>query len=159
MNDAELIKRHNDLPSGEGLTSFPRYGVTKHIEICIGQDIPSVAKGKHPEPFLNPALRKRLPVADATHLVRAADPATSVDAAESAQLFKASHAERIVAALEQHGPKTAHELTVRTRLTVVQIDRRLPELSKAKRARVVQVDGRDLTREGFRVWEVVACEC
>lgn len=158
MNDAELIPHQGDLPSMESLPGFPQHSGAKHIEICVGTDIPSVAKGKHPELFLNPALRKRLPVADAAHLVRATDPATCVDAAQRAQLFKASHSERIVAALEQHGPKTAHELTVCTRLTVVQIDRRLPELSKAKRARVVQVDGQDLTREGFRVWEVVACE-
>lgn len=158
MNDAESITHRSETASVESPPSFPQHGETKHIEMYIGQDIPSVAKGKHPEVFLNPALRKRLPVADAAPLVRAADPATSVDAAESAQLFKASHSERIVAALEQHGPKTAHELTVCTRLTVVQIDRRLPELAKAKRARVVQVEGRDVTREGFRVWEVVACE-
>ena len=88
--------------------------------------------------------------------VRATDPATSVHAAESAQLFRASHCERIVAALEQHGAKTAHELASITRLTVVQIDRRLPELAKAQRARVQQQDGQDVTREGFRVWEVLA---
>lgn len=96
--------------------------------------------------------------ASIANLVRATDPTTSVDAAERALLFSASHSERIVAALEQHGSQTAHELTVCTRLTVVQIDRRLPELAKAKRARVVQAGGQDLIREGFRVWEVVACE-
>ncbi len=89
-------------------------------------------------------------------LVRATDPATSVQAAEGAQLFRASHCERIVAALEQHGAKTAHELASLTRLTVVQIDRRLPELAKAKRARVVRAGGIDQTRDGFRVWEVAA---
>ncbi len=90
-------------------------------------------------------------------LVRATDPATSVQAAEGAQLFRASHCERIVAALDVHGPSTAHELSARTRLTVVQIDRRLPEIARAKRARVQsQKDGRDVTRNGFRVWESIA---
>ena len=38
---------------------------------------------------------------------------------------------------------------------LVQIDRRLPELQRAGKARVVQMAGEDLTRGGARVWEAV----
>ena len=83
---------------------------------------------------------------------RAADPLTSVEAAERAERFTASHAGRIYAALLD-GPATAHELAERTGLTVVQIDRRLPELARAGRVSVVLHYGEPLARNGARVWE------
>lgn len=86
-------------------------------------------------------------------LVRAHDPLTSVLAAEAASAFSGPHCERILTALG-NGPATAHELQARTGLTVVQIDRRLPELFRYGKARVVQVNGEDLIRDGYRVWEV-----
>ena len=85
-------------------------------------------------------------------LVRAHDPLTSVMAAEAASAFSGPHCERILLALKQ-GAGTAQELMDRTGLTVVQIDRRLPELFRNGKARVVQVDGQDLISDGFRVWE------
>ena len=42
-----------------------------------------------------------------------------------------------------------------TGLTVVQADRRLPELRRAGKVRVVQFGGADLIRGGARVWEAV----
>ena len=88
----------------------------------------------------------------ATHLVRAHDPLSSVMAAEAASAFSGPHCERLLLALAQ-GPGTADELMDRTGLTVVQIDRRLPELFRNGKAQVVQVDGEDLIRDGYRVWE------
>lgn len=86
---------------------------------------------------------------------RRTDPATSKQAAVNAEKFASSHAGRILAALKAHGSKTAHELHT-TGLTVVQIDRRLPELSKLGLAKVVKLDdGADMVRGGFRVWEAV----
>lgn len=83
---------------------------------------------------------------------RATDPLTSHAAALRSERFAGSHCDRILAALNR-GPATAHELTDRTGLTVVQIDRRLPDLANAGRARVVLVNGQPLARGGARVWE------
>lgn len=92
---------------------------------------------------------------DFTQRVRRTDPATSKQAAVNAEKFASSHAGRILAALKKHGPKTAHELHT-TGLTVVQIDRRLPELSKLGLAKVVKLDdGADMVRGGFRVWAAI----
>jgi hypothetical protein len=92
---------------------------------------------------------------------RKRDPETSHAAAAKASRFSESHAGRIHVALTQ-GPATAHELAERTGLTVVQIDRRLPDLAALKLARVVTTDGKPVeeggtpeTRDGFRVWEAV----
>ena len=87
---------------------------------------------------------------------RASDPATSHQAARKAKKFAGGHATRIHAALKLHGPMTAHELHI-TGLTVVQCDRRLPELARAGLIRVMKLDdGADVVRDGFRVWEAVA---
>jgi len=84
---------------------------------------------------------------------RATDPLTSHAAARKAARFAASHAGRILAALQQ-GPATAHELTHRTGLSVVQIDRRMTELADAGRVCLVLFMGEPLVRGGCRVWEV-----
>lgn len=84
---------------------------------------------------------------------RRTDPATSHQAAEGAAAFAGSHSDRILRALKAVPNATPHELTVPTRLTVVQIDRRLPELARREAARVVLVDGVELQRGGARVWE------
>jgi hypothetical protein len=90
---------------------------------------------------------------DMTPRARRSDPETSHAAAARSRAFSESHAGRIHVALTQ-GPATAHELSERIGLTVVQIDRRLPELGRVGMARVVpKADGTDLTRGGFRVWE------
>jgi hypothetical protein len=85
---------------------------------------------------------------------RRTDPQTSKTAARNAERFAASHAGRILEALRQ-GAATAHRLSDLTGLTVVQIDRRLPELQKAGFARPVVVLGQPLVLAGYRVWECV----
>lgn len=89
-----------------------------------------------------------------THLVRARDPLSSVMAAERTPKFASGHCARILAALAK-GQATPHEMQKATGLTVVQIDRRLPDLQKAGKARVVQQGGEDLMRGKSRVWEAV----
>lgn len=91
----------------------------------------------------------------AQHLVRASDPLSSVMAAEAAAKFAPNQCARILDALRRFGPASAAELQRRLGLTVVQIDRRLPDLREAGQARVVQVGGKDLMREKCRVWEAV----
>ncbi|MDA8522004.1 hypothetical protein [Acidovorax sp. NCPPB 4044] len=86
------------------------------------------------------------------HLVRAHDPVSSQIAAERVPDFGGQQWARILKALAL-GPATAKELQLPTGLTVVQIDRRLPDLRALGLARVVQVGGQDLMRDGFRVWE------
>lgn len=88
-----------------------------------------------------------------TALVRASDPLTSVLAAEGALEFAGSHCDRIKAALTKHECMTAAEIARATGLTVVQIDRRMPELERVGVASVVQHEGEDLIRDGYRVWE------
>lgn len=68
-------------------------------------------------------------------LARNSDPIQSHDAADRARQFAPSHRERILSALKKHGPRTAHELERITGLSVVQIDRRMHELVKAREAR------------------------
>lgn len=91
----------------------------------------------------------------AAHLVRASDPFTSIQAAERSVAFSGGHCARILGALKLYGPSTALELQSYTGLTVVQIDRRMPDLREAGQAKVVQVNGADLARKGYRVWEAV----
>jgi hypothetical protein len=85
---------------------------------------------------------------------RKRDPATSHVAAAKAARFSESHAGRIHIAL-MGGPATAHELAERTGLTVVQIDRRRIEMIRAGFVRLLVVDGRVVSRNGFEVWEAV----
>jgi predicted transcriptional regulator len=83
---------------------------------------------------------------------RALDPMTSVLAAERAEKFKASHAERILSALKENGPASASKLQALTGLTIVQIDRRTIELQRAGLIEVVIAGGQPLTAGGCRVW-------
>lgn len=85
--------------------------------------------------------------------VRAIDPMTSFVTATRSSRFAESHSGRILAALKEHGPMTAHELGM-VGLTVVQADRRLPELLRKHLVTVVKTaEGDDLVRGGCRVWE------
>ena len=84
---------------------------------------------------------------------RTSDPVTSKEAAASAAAFAPTHSELICAALE-NGTMTAAEISRSTGLTVVQIDRRLPELQRSGRVQVAQLDGCDLVRDGYRVWRL-----
>lgn len=86
--------------------------------------------------------------------VRADDPHTSLLAAERSTAFAGPHKERIAAALAS-GPMTAAEIGALTGLTVVQCDRRLPELQREGRTAVLQdAHGNDITRNNYRVWRL-----
>lgn len=85
---------------------------------------------------------------------RKTDPATSHQAAARAAAFSGKHADRILTGLQQLKQATAHELSAYVGLTVVQIDRRLPEMQRSGSVRVRQHDGCPLVRGGARVWEV-----
>lgn len=87
-------------------------------------------------------------------MVRAHDPLTSVMAAEKALSFAGTHRERILQALQRFGPMTAKGIAECVGLTVVQVDRRLPELKSTGAARVcVDGQGQDVMRDGYRCWE------
>lgn len=90
-----------------------------------------------------------------TH-ARATDPGTSKAAARRAADFATSHAGRILLALQLHGQRTAHELSLIIGLTLVQCDRRLPDLAAMGLVRVAKLDdGADMVRGRCRVWEAV----
>jgi len=81
---------------------------------------------------------------------RRTDPETSHKAAARASKFATSHAGRILLALQLHGPRSAHGLGLITGLSVVQIDRRLPELK-----RIGEAEPTGAVEAGFRVWGAV----
>lgn len=87
--------------------------------------------------------------------VRAHDPVSSVAAAERSLQFSPSQSGRILAALARLSSATADEIGLECGLSVVQVDRRLPELRRDGLAEVIQVGDVDLIREGFRVWRLV----
>lgn len=84
--------------------------------------------------------------------VRASDAASSMIAAERASEFAVTHSERILRAMRE-GQLSAHQIARLTGLTVVQVDRRLPELLDAKRVELVTEGGEPLLRAGYRVWQ------
>lgn len=91
----------------------------------------------------------------AAPLARNADPITSHMAADRAAAFKQSHADRILSALRQQGPSTAHELEAATGLNYVQIDRRMIEIERQGRARRTKDTRRTPTGGRAFVWEAV----
>lgn len=95
---------------------------------------------------------KNDPSHEVLYRVRAHDPITSVVAAEKSLRFAGTHREQIVAALKELHNATAHEISRATGLTVVQVDRRLPELARDGIAKTIVVNGCDLTRDGYRIW-------
>jgi len=86
---------------------------------------------------------------------RASDPITSVIAGEGAALFAGKHYGRILAALDDEKTLTAGEMAQATGMSVEQVCRRLPELQARGQVQVVQFEGEDLLRNGYRVWEAV----
>lgn len=90
--------------------------------------------------------------------VRAQDPVTSVAAAERSLKFSATHKGRILAALKEAGTATAHEISLATGLSTVQVDRRVCEIERAGLIEFLRDDSGDcVTRNGFRVMRLV-CE-
>jgi hypothetical protein len=86
---------------------------------------------------------------------RATDPSTSHAAAKRSMRFSASHAGRIHLALIEHGNMSAVGIAGMTGLTVVQVDRRLPDLARSGLAAVVVKDGAPLVWGNCRVWSAV----
>ena len=86
---------------------------------------------------------------------RAYDPMSSHGAAEHSAQFAGGHASRILTALQDEKSLTAGEMAECTGMTVEQICRRLPELERSGHTQVVQFEGADLLRNGYRVWEAV----
>ena len=64
-------------------------------------------------------------------LARTADPETSHIAAARTVEFRANHAGRILAALQDRGPMTVDQIAKVTDLTAWQVNKRLPELKRA----------------------------
>lgn len=77
---------------------------------------------------------------------RRRDPVTSHKAAIKAKVFAPTHAQLIYDVLTV-ADFTAAEIAESTRLTVVQVCRRLPEIKGIKPL--------DIERDGFRVWSIV----
>ena len=82
---------------------------------------------------------------------RASDPITSVIAGERAAMFAGKHYGRILA--DDEKTLTAGEMAQATGMSVEQVCRRLPELQARGQVQVVQFEGEDLLRNGYRVWE------
>ena len=99
-----------------------------------------------------PSMSRQVRDASGVGRARRTDPSTSHAAAAKAARFAASHAGRIHAALREIGTATAHDIAQVTGLSVVQVDRRLPELQRAGRVSLVLVYGEPLQRDGYRVW-------
>lgn len=91
--------------------------------------------------------------------VRASDPVSSVQAAERSTRFSETHKGRILAAMERlGGSATAHEISLATGLSTVQVDRRVCEIERAGLIEFLRDDSGDcVTRNGFRVMRLV-CE-
>ena len=97
---------------------------------------------------------------NAIHLVRARDPLTSHLAAQRSHTFAHSHKDRIVRGIRSVTDNgmlgaTASEIAAAAGLTVVQVDRRLSELKTEGKTAVLQYEGDDLMRNGFRCWALV----
>jgi DNA-binding MarR family transcriptional regulator len=81
---------------------------------------------------------------------RRGDPATSHQAAARSHQFSGSHAAKILSAIKHMPGQTASYYSQMTGLTVVQIDRRLPEM---ERKGLIRTTG--AVYNGFRAWEAV----
>lgn len=81
---------------------------------------------------------------------RATDPATSHMAADRSHKFSEGHATKILRAIKHMPRQTAAYYSQMTGLTVVQIDRRLPEM---ERKGLIRTTG--AVHNGFRAWEAV----
>lgn len=85
---------------------------------------------------------------------RRKDPETSHQAAAKASGLAQDHCRLITLALQEHGPQTIYELAARTRLSHVQIARRLPELAAADFVVVTNETRAGSTGRQCRVWRI-----
>lgn len=83
---------------------------------------------------------------------RRTDPSTSQAAAARVDEFAAEHYQRILRSLEL-GPASIYEIAERANITHVQVARRLPELLKGQRVRLIEgLVRRSPTGRSCRVW-------
>ncbi len=86
---------------------------------------------------------------------RTHDPKTSKDAAKAfTKPKRVSHAQAILKAIEENGAMGADGISRKTGLTVVQIDRRLPELAEDGHLEVQKLMGLEVVHNGYRVWQL-----
>lgn len=88
-------------------------------------------------------------------LARATDPDTSRIAAARTVTFRANHAGRILAALQDRGPMTVDQIAKVTDLTAWQVNKRLPELQKAKVATPTGETRLSASGRPERVWKSI----
>lgn len=87
---------------------------------------------------------------------RRCDPSTSHAAAAMSVRFADTHGNRIVAALKEHGRMSPVGIGGMTGLTLVQVDRRVIELERAGRIRLVKDEtGNPVVWNSCRVWEAM----
>ena len=91
---------------------------------------------------------------DQLRRVRSFDPETSHQAAAKASRFAGSHSRLILTALRGLGTATAAEISAETDLSVEQCCRRLTELRRKQLIDVLAVDGKEVHRDGYRVWQL-----
>jgi predicted ArsR family transcriptional regulator len=88
-------------------------------------------------------------------MARRTDPATSKAAARAAVELRAQHQALILEALKRHGPLGKDAIAARTRLTGVQVCRRLTELQRDK---LIEPTGQTVTSTSGRAereWRLV----
>lgn len=93
-----------------------------------------------------------VPLPDVAANVRASDPLTSFQAAQSAREFAATQCDQIAACLAKHGPQSKDQLASRLRLDGVAIARRLSDLAKAGRAVPTGETRPSVAGRAERVW-------
>ena len=87
-------------------------------------------------------------------LSRVKDPITSKLAAKGCIAFSGTHKQKIMDGLRHLGVATAKELEDLIGLSVVQIDRRLPELLQEKKVCLCKIRGVVMVKCGYRVWRI-----
>lgn len=92
---------------------------------------------------------------DAPPLARRTDPVTSHQAAESAAELQARQHRVILSALKQFGPSSKDRIAVLTRLTGVQVCRRLPELERRQLAIPTGETAPSVSGRAERIWRLV----
>ncbi len=84
---------------------------------------------------------------------RKSDPTTSHASARNVERFFASHAGRILIALQDRGPSTVDELSATCGLQSQQINKRLPELERIRLARPTDKTRPSKSGMQERIWE------
>ena len=88
-------------------------------------------------------------------MARRSDPETSHKASERALKFARGQAEEVFDCLVKYGPQTADEIAKRTKLTSVQICRRLPDLLKKHMAEPTGITRPSASNCQEREWRAI----